>query len=87
MSDFDEPGPITPLRIEKDIPDIVIESPQEVLIGKDKKIQALIFFSKNESLGRTREVWFVRNGNLYQLTAYADLDGLIGPVLETLKFK
>ena len=87
VSDFDEPGPITPPRIEKDIPDIVIESPQEVLIGKDKKIQALIFFSKNESLGRTREVWFVQNGNLYQLTAYADLDGLIGPVLETLKFK
>lgn len=85
--DFDEPGPITPPRIEKDIPDMVMESPQDVLVGTGKNIRALVFFSRNESLGRTREVWFVQNGRLFQLTAYADMDNIIGPVLETLKFQ
>lgn len=85
-SDFDEPGPITPERINQDLPDMKIESPMAVLIGSDKKTNALIFFSKNESLGRTREVWFVKNGKLYQLTTYADKDSLVGPILDTLRF-
>lgn len=87
ISDFDEPGPITTARIKKDVPDMVIENPQEVLIGSGKNLPALIFFSRNESLGRTREVRFVVNAKLYQLTTYANVDNLIGPVLETLTFK
>ena len=86
ISAFDESGPITPERIKKDIPDMAIEDPKEVIIGAEKNIRALIFFSKNESLDRTREVWFVQKGNLYQVTAYADLDVLIGSVLDTLNF-
>ncbi len=106
VSDFDEPGPITPERVKKDVPDMVIEDPKQVLIGMfstssnnnnfsssgveklpSGKIPALIFFGKSESLGRTREVWFVHSGKLYQLTTYADLDSLIGPILETLRFQ
>ena len=95
ISAFDEPfdpaqgksGPITPERIKQDLPDMLINSPQQVLIGEQKDIPALIFLSKHESLGDVREVWFVVNGFLYQLTAYADLDNFIGPILETLSFE
>ena len=84
---FDESGPITPERIKQDWPDMVVNSPQQVLIGEKKDIPALIFLSKHESLGDVREVWFVVNGFLYQLTAYADMDNFIGPITETLTFE
>ena len=87
VSDFDEPGPLTAERIKQDLPDMKIESPALALIGADKKISALIFFSESESLGRTREVWFLRGEKLYQLMTYADMDSFVGPVLETLTFK
>src|SRR3989344_2128233 len=45
-------------RIRADIPDIVIQEPQEILIAKDKSEHALMFFSPNGG-GRTREIWFV----------------------------
>jgi hypothetical protein len=86
ISDFDESDSITPDRIKKDIPGFVIESPAEATIGEKKDIHALIFLGQNESLGKTREIWFVREGNLYQVTTYADMDNLIGPILETWKF-
>lgn len=87
ISEFDESGPITPERIKQDLPDMAMEDPKPVRIGSDKKLEALIFFSQNQSLGRTREVWFIHEGSLYQVTTYADLDNLIGPILETLTFK
>lgn len=87
ISEFDEAGPITPERIKKDLPDMVVNSPQHVLIGENKDIPALIFLSKHESLGDVREVWFTTNGALFQLTAYADMDNFIGPILETLTFE
>jgi len=83
---WDEPGIITPERIKQDLPTIIVEEPQQAIIGQDK-IQALIFFSQEESLGRTREVWFVKNGFLYQITALAEKDKAVGEILESLKFE
>lgn len=85
ISPFDEPEPITADRIKKDVPDMKIEEPQQVLIGADKKINALIFLSENESIGKTREIWFSANGYLFQITAKAGQDGFIGPIVETFK--
>lgn len=95
ISEFDEPGPITPERIKQDLPDMVIDDPKPVILGSrasdgsltSKKIEALIFFSQHTSLGRTREVWFVRNGKLFQITTYADMDKFVGPILDTLSFR
>ena len=65
---------------------MVIENPQNVLTGAKKNIQGLIFFSKDESVGKTREVWFVHDEFLYQVTGHADLDSLIGQVMDSMKF-
>ena len=93
ISEFDEPGPITGERIKKDLPDIVMENPLEILIGEGKTIRALIFFVEDAALGKTREVWFVwpddpsvAGNYLYQITTYPEMDNLIGPILDTLKF-
>ncbi len=87
---WDEDGDITTARIKKDIPDIVINSPQNVIIGP-KQIDgvgphALIFFSKDSGLGETREVWFVQNGYLYQVTSKKSFDLKLGQVLSTINF-
>jgi len=95
VSPFDEPydsgpgkpGPITAERIKQDIPDMTIESPMDVVIGKGKATPALIFFSSQESFGRTREVWFLGNGSVFQVTGYAASDAMIGSVMETWSFQ
>ena len=86
ITEFDEEGPITPARIRQDLPDAVIQSPQTALIGPDKNIEALIYWSDVPSLGRTREAWFVYGGYVYQVTAYAEFDSLVGSMLATLTF-
>lgn len=92
ISPFDEPsdptqggaGPITVERVKQDVPDMVIESPETVKFGG---ISALAFLSKSESVGRTREVWFLHEGYLYQITGYSGTDVLISKVLLTWKFQ
>src|SRR3989344_116450 len=83
---FDEGGPLTAARIHKDLPGMAIENPQTVLIGSNKDIEALLFSSENSSIGKTREVWFVYGGTMYQVTGYADADVILGPILETWAF-
>ena len=93
ISPFDEPSSkLTPERIKGDLPDMEVISPQQIVVG-DGKIPALMFNSRHQS-GDTREVWFVwpsdpqPHGNyLYQISAYADLDAFLGPILETWRFK
>lgn len=90
ISEFDEPGPITPERIHIDVPNMVVEEPQEVMIGGSGQglgVRALVFFSHDPSLGRTREVWFVHGGYLYQVTARAEFDAELSKIMATFRFK
>ena len=95
ISAFDEEGPLTLERVKKEIPDLIVESPQTVILGSSasKDFEALVFFSRNESLGRTREAWFVwpqspqPDGNyLYQISAYASFDAELSKIMATWKF-
>lgn len=93
VSPFDEPADeLTASRIQADLPDMEIKNLQQIMIGNGD-IPALIFNSVEQGLGDTREIWFVwppdplPHGNyLFQVTAYADLDAFLGPILETWKF-
>ena len=106
ITPFDESGPLTFERVKKEIPDLVLEGPQtiELRISESSKspldgersdftVPALVFFSRNESLGKTREVWFVYpespvpNGNyLYQITAHASFDEELSKIMATWRF-
>lgn len=87
ISPFDEEGELSGDRIKRDIPDLKIDQPQNVLIGDAKDINALIFLSENESVGQTREIWFSANGYLFQITAVEGNDNFIGPVMETIRIQ
>ncbi|MDO8523560.1 MAG: hypothetical protein Q7S12_04785 [bacterium] len=79
INSFDEPGPITPERIKKDLPDMEIRQSQNFsLDGTD----ALAFQTDT-----TVEAWFVYGGNLYQATALKDFTDDLSKILATWKFK
>ncbi|OHA11518.1 MAG: hypothetical protein A3H71_01280 [Candidatus Sungbacteria bacterium RIFCSPLOWO2_02_FULL_48_13b] len=87
ITPFDEAEPLTAARILQDMPASEVIDPKDVLMGEEKTINAVIFLSTNSSFGKTREVWFVRDGFLYQVTTYEGQDNFIGPILETWKFQ
>ena len=87
ITPFDEEEPLTGARILQDLPASEVIDPKDVLIGEGKAINAVIFLSTSPSFGKTREIWFVYGGFLYQVTTYEGADAFIGPILDTLEFR
>jgi hypothetical protein len=48
--------------------------------------EATAFYSKDKSLGDTREVWFVGRGFLYEVTTYKELADWLKPLMESWQF-
>lgn len=86
MTPIDEDIPVlTAERIRADIPDLVITDTEEVDIGDSRK--GLAFKSGNEAFdGASREVWFVFNGYLYQISTYERLDPILKQLFSTWQF-
>lgn len=86
VTPFDEPNiELTPNRIQNDIPDIVMKSPETVSLPSG--IKALSFVSRHESLGDTFEVWFVKDGYAYQFSSTREgVEGL-DKALATIEWK
>lgn len=82
-SPFDESGPLTQERITQDIPEIVIEQPIQVIIAGET---AILFWSNDSVLGKTREVWFTHGMTLYQVSSAATLDATLSRVMATWEF-
>lgn len=74
---------ITRSRMLKDIPSGDFTDPQEIVINGS--IRALAFFSKGDD-GEMREVWFLHDGYLFEVTAYKDLDEWLAGIVQTLQF-
>lgn len=83
VAPFDEPGPLSPERIHIDEPDLVIKNSQQTTLDG---ISALAFESESE-IGNTYEIWFIRNGKLYQITARALFEAELMKILKTWKFQ
>ncbi len=86
ISPIDEDIPaLTVERIRKDLPNLLIESPQDVILGDAGK--GVAFISNDSAFdGRSREVWFVLNRNLYQIRTYIKYDEVLKAVLSSWKF-
>ena len=77
---------ITMERIQMDVQGGGIKEPKEALIGDDGNVRALIFWSDGSILGETREVWFIHDGLLYEVTAPAELDVWLAEIMKTWRF-
>lgn len=86
VTPFDESiSELTPNRIQNDIPDIVMKSPETIVLPSG--IKALSFVSRHESLGDTFEVWFVKDGYAYQFSSTREgVEGL-DKALATIEWK
>lgn len=76
---------VTEERLRKDIRSGDIREPVEIVIGKES-YPAFTFLTYNTILGESREVWFIRNGYLYQVTTYIEHDAELATILSTLSF-
>ena len=82
-SPFDEDIPVlTEDRIKQDLPALIIDKPQKIQVSGS---EGLAFVSQNQSFGKSREVWFVYNGFLYQMSTYIESELLLQKVLETFE--
>lgn len=85
---FDEPGPLTSERIKQDLPDIEISQSRDISISS---ITALAFESTDPppagGIGKTYEIWFVHDGNLYQAKTYRTFGKEMEEMMRTIKFK
>lgn len=91
ISPFDEPfdptqgkpSPITLDRIKQDLPNLAIRNLRRATLAG---IPALVFETADPSLGNLHEVWFVQDGQLYQITAQAEFEGQLSELLATWRF-
>lgn len=80
------PSEITEERLRKDVPGGEIKDINEVLIGAGSDIRAVRFSSQHPGLGEAREVWFIRNGYLFEVMTRMENDAWLATVLKTWQF-
>jgi len=51
-----------------------------------KEIQTFSFEMKGEDGKNTHEIWFVQNGNLYQVTSYKEFGDKMEEIIKTIRF-
>lgn len=70
-------------RFKLDQPSGRYLDPQNVVIDG---AQATLFTGYNPIMGDTREVWFIRDGFLYEVATYKPLDAWLGQMMQGWKF-
>ena len=70
-------------QFKKDVPSGVRKNVSEVVVDG---VLGASFHSSSISLGETREVWFISNGFLYEVTAPRALEPWLSVILQTWKF-
>lgn len=77
---------ISPELIREQIPGIVMNETQEVILGSSGKGTA--FLSDNPAFNaKSREVWFAHNKVVYQISTYSKFDPLLKAILSTWEFR
>jgi len=71
-------------RFSLDIPSGIIKEPVDIVINGS--IPATVFWSTDQILGETREVWFIHKGFLYEITTFAEYDSWLAEIMTYWKF-
>ena len=84
VTDFSEQGPITAQRISKDLPDMAVEQPVDILVNGER---AVAFVSTSGAGEKTREVWLVHAGHLYQISSTLQNEKMVSDMLSSWKWE
>lgn len=74
---------VSPERFRLDVPSGVREEPMDIVVDG---VLGTIFFSENGIMGETREVWFIKDGYLYEVMTYKQLDSWLSQIMQTWIF-
>ena len=74
---------ITKDEFQKDIPSGVMINPTNIVVAD---VPAIMFYSTDATMGNTREVWFIKDGYLYEVTTYKQLDDWLSRIMQTWQF-
>lgn len=74
---------ISSAQIAKDTRGQAVGTPAEVVLGSG--IRGLVFETDDTVFGRLREVWFILNGHLIEVTTNMENDQWLAEVMATLK--
>jgi len=78
--------------IKNDAGTLTVEDEKGIAIGQKNPVQGFSFTLKNPDAdpgdvsADLAEIWFVRNGKLYQLASYADFAQYLGEILQSFRF-
>jgi hypothetical protein len=84
ISTWDSPEGVTITKIQQDIPDLVIDNPEQVAVAGGRGVTFL-----SHDVGSTlitREIWFSYGEKLYQVSTYKDFDQTMVDILSTWKW-
>ncbi len=81
VSQYSGSAPIDGQFVHDAFPSLAVNDPVQIVFGDG--VPGLVFMSMDETIGKTRELWFARGGYLYQVTTYADLDGWLAGIFKT----
>lgn len=74
---------VSAARFKLDEPSGVLKEPIQVVVDNSP---ATMFFGQNATMGETREVWFIKNGYLFEVTTYKALDQWLSEVMKSWEF-
>lgn len=84
ISPFDENiNRLSEARIRQDLPDLDMQNVDQIMLGD---LPAIFFTSSDSSFGNSVEVWFIKNGNLYQMSTYSYQLPLLEQVAKSMQF-
>lgn len=70
-------------QFKKDVPSGVMENPINIKIDG---APATLFYSRDVIVGDTLEVWFIKNGFLYEVTTSKELESWLADIMKTWQF-
>jgi hypothetical protein len=70
VTPFDQEGPLTVDAIHQAVPSLIVDDPVETEL--EDGTPAVRFASDDPAIGRTRQIWFAHDGNLFQVVMYSD---------------
>lgn len=77
---------ITDERFRKDVPSGVRYNIENTTVGV-KRIPAVTFNSYDDFLGETRELWFIHDNYLYEVTTFKGFGDWFAPIIQTWRFE
>lgn len=70
-------------RFAMDVSSGVMKEKTNIIIDG---VEATMFWSENDLMGETREVWFIHGGYLYEVTTYKEYDSWLGSIMQNWRF-